>query len=1567
MLWDTEEIGRVLGSQIYIYNSPEDIPAEPPRGVNDVFIDINLGKVYQWDGTEWKYKFPIPNDSRIVDIVDELTALGARLEDEESARVVAENARVGAEQSRSDAESIREGNEAARQSNETARQTAETVRASSETSRNDAESLREEAEGARQTAEANRAVAEGARSDAEQSRASAETARSTAETARTSAEQARVSAESARATAEGQRATVETARANAESARASAETARQTNESTRQSQEQTRQSQESARQTAEGARASAEQTRAQKEVARQVAESNREDAEALRVQAENTRAANDALWNEHEQTRQANEAQRVLAEQARVEAEIGRQAELDSKITYGSGWFDGSGGVHYSEESDLADNIKTNEGSSVVDAVARFDPISQAVEDGSYAKMDNMKGRSFAYNQLVLNGLPSDITSWTVYGASTITYENNSIHYVSSRAYDAAVPTLCTGVVEGHKYLVLLTVKNNSNSSIDIQYFINSSTFGSRYTVTAGDYKTYAQIATASASNTGQSLIYIGNITAVTDLNFKNVMLFDLTAMGISATTADEAIVALRSYGIEPTSYNEYSVGKIIDSKPNKIISRGVNLWDEEWASGSITDDGSIAITATIYGTSYNRCSPSTMYYSNVVLRLAYYDANKVFISRDTNAGLEHTAPINAYFFRPTMTVAYGSTYNHDITIAKGTTNPGYHAFVKDEHDLVLPVMRSAGSVADDKNNVNVGTFDGTQLAFVRLTEQGLNLYRITPTSIAKSDSFNMVNSFGIPVVNQFSSAIETEEKIQKPINDGTIYILLKTTRTLADFYVNYELANPVPQDPAISLPQNIKVWNGGSLETQYESPNTTPGLISLTYQANVKNFVVGMAKREDINWNPNNVVSQAQLQTGLAPKADVEKVENGEIKAGIAKSLATEVGRDDETPFSFTTVGIETDVETGFQELRKLVCVDVVRNQEYRWSSISTTYDNVTVSVENGKIKIVVSGERTRYVAVNFDGTIEKVSGHIYYYNFNESSNLTSLIGYNNAQGVYIAQSNPNGSGNFTPKGIYVSGTTGFATCTLIIGTNVTSGTYYLAPVFIDLTKKYGNNDVVNAILGTGTDAEKVARLLAFDPEILSDTDYDAGTLVPSKTAKLKMVDYNHFAGNSESNLQYIGHYYQQPSSSNYVISPNNNFNCYVVEVLSGRQIAMTTEAGVTLESTAIVAFLDKDMNVIGGDQSGYSQSVALFTTPINCKYIRFAISVSDTHNFSVFYYWDGSRIGYEPYQEHIYDMPNYEGHGILKVVDGKVVADGTELYPDGNSKKRYGKYTFTGNEVWQTFGQCYFVNNIIDPYAKHVENNEVPNCLSPIGQPVTINNLYACSVTSAYVARDNNIYISADLYENRASLVGKTIAYELATEEDIETAPFNGNPYMDDFGTMEFQDENGNTIPGLQGCELFYKANVAGFAESLYVKTDGDPDDLVTQEELAPRDAVDAQLKEALGGTLRNILVSKIVTGGGTLPLINTDWLDLGSVEWTLSGSRANQFKAQITISDGNNGTNIVSSMYESMYATLENITNMRMRYVGGSLYITNESYTDPVAFKAAMKGVLLAYEKA
>lgn len=496
--------------------------------------------------------------------------------------------------------------------------------------------------------------------------------------------------------------------------------------------------------------------------------------------------------------------------------------------------------------------------------------------------------------------------------------------------------------------------------------------------------------------------------------------------------------------------------------------------------------------------------------------------------------------------------------------------------------------------------------------------------------------------------------------------------------------------------------------------------------------------------------------------------------------------------------PMSFGMVGgaQKSAVGDGNASLNKLVCVDVVKNQitPAKAAETMTTTDTGLVNkyLQGGainlaheyliiiKITSITNGSlRLRYPAIQ---------------NLSVGTNFVLVTSPNHRDMMIQIASEEGNEASFVFPDDYLK--------------------------TIDLTQRYGNNDVVNTIIGTDASTQ-VARLLAFDPEILKDLSYDAGTLVPSKTAKLLSVGVNQW--DEEWELGY------------YDVSSNGAFRERSDGICSkrGEKFPLIPAATYSCElptdnsPSATILFFDKSDILLSYVTKLNGQT---FTAPKNAEYYIFYMNqYGTTYNHDICINVSDPNINgkYYPSKRTPVTLPNYEGHGILKVVDGKVVADGTELYPDGNSKKRFSVVDL-GTLTWaydsdnnQTFNAALDVsrgNPFICPLYVFAGDVGVGDLTDKTG-----------------LTRNGVLYLKNVSYTDAATfksaMSGVYLVYELATEEDITTSVFQSTFPVEQGGTLQFLDEDDNPIAGLQGSEIFYQKNLKAFTEAFGEAIGWDP----------------------------------------------------------------------------------------------------------------------------------------
>lgn len=237
-----------------------------------------------------------------------------------------------------------------------------------------------------------------------------------------------------------------------------------------------------------------------------------------------------------------------------------------------------------------------------------------------------------------------------------------------------------------------------------------------------------------------------------------------------------------------------------------------------------------------------------------------------------------------------------------------------------------------------------------------------------------------------------------------------------------------------------------------------------------------------------------------------------------------------------------------------------------------------------------------------------------------------------------------------------------------------------------------------------------------------------------------------------------------------------------------------------------------------------------------------------------------------------------------------------------------------------------------------------------------------------------------DKYIYVKtstnyADAASFKAAMSGVMLYYELAQETTEQGTPFAEALPINDYGMLYWLDENDNLVGIPQGVKIFFPVNYKGFLDDVYSRTSGDAENLVIQSELSAsetaRDTVDAQLLNAIGGTLRQCLcVAK------SLSFDNTNMVDLGTLSWTYYAGY-NGFMAVISdvkkTNTASQEPNMICSKYRTAISYSDYDGSTKSLYTwnnlsGNNIVVRDTSFgTDADAFKNAMKGVLLAYEKA
>ena len=286
-----------------------------------------------------------------------------------------------------------------------------------------------------------------------------------------------------------------------------------------------------------------------------------------------------------------------------------------------------------------------------------------------------------------------------------------------------------------------------------------------------------------------------------------------------------------------------------------EVTKAGVNLWNEAWEVGGYsTANGEKATQSnTIRSTNAISVIPNGNYYVGVfgtgAIYLFYYDANGNYVGNSggyVSSGVK-TLPSNAYQMRFQLNPAYGTTYNHDISINYPSTDTTYHAY--NPNSAVYPVswQTEAGTVYGGTVDVVTGVLTVKYKSFIPTSSNTIGLDTTHDGCyIYPTDNDMKSAKFGYGYSSMFSRATSTWNdpcSILFGYNNAVVYLInfasaegLSTLQDIKNWLdanpvqIVYELATPqtyqlTPVQVACLLGQN-NVWAdcGDVDEVQYKA-----------------------------------------------------------------------------------------------------------------------------------------------------------------------------------------------------------------------------------------------------------------------------------------------------------------------------------------------------------------------------------------------------------------------------------------------------------------------------------------------------------------------------------------------------------------------------------------------------------------------------------------------------------------------------------------------------------------------------------------------------------------------
>lgn len=522
----------------------------------------------------------------------------------------------------------------------------------------------------------------------------------------------------------------------------------------------------------------------------------------------------------------------------------------------------------------------------------------------------------------------------------------------------------------------------------------------------------------------------------------------------------------------------------------------------------------------------------------------------------------------------------------------------------------------------------------------------------------------------------------------------------------------------------------------------------------------------------------------------------------------------------------------------------------------------------------------------------------------------------------------------------------------------------------------FLDLTQMFGSTiadyiySLEQANAGSG-----VAWFKRYFPK--EYYAYNSGELVSVKTQGKKITHFNQWDEEWELGAIDLANG-QDISSSTYFRS--KNYTNIIPSTLYYSKSA----------SAIYGCFYDANKGFI----SAFSNDNTPFETPSNAYYVRFYTQgTTYNHDICINFHYDGERDGeYEPYDSETYACDDIELRGIPQLDENNnLTFEGDEYANDGNVKRKIIEYTFTGQEACSIVAGDYplFQVDIGDTILKATTTSALFSAKWKISFiSASVQNEWVAEISYGhyvYFQPPTSITTTEQLL---AEITGLKLVAELVTPTDENSIPFTEVQECDNWGTEEWLAPTTDTRPCEVpvGHETDYLPDLKAKLEvapntpnenGVYVMEHNASGNSYTpiatwlQANGYVNEISANAIKENIGGTLRHQLAQ-----ANNIDFDNTAWVDLGTLSFTRFEENGKYYFI-VRINDGALPTAGGQPSICPIYKAIDDYSSLSdKQYVFAdatfsssfpTLVIKDDSYTDATAFKNAMKGVLLAYEKA
>lgn len=301
-----------------------------------------------------------------------------------------------------------------------------------------------------------------------------------------------------------------------------------------------------------------------------------------------------------------------------------------------------------------------------------------------------------------------------------------------------------------------------------------------------------------------------------------------------------------------------------------------INIWDEEWEVGTISDaTGQNTNYQGIRTKNYINVKPNHSYFlylnhtnGSTAMRTRWYDINKNYIGNSPaiSYNKSFTVPSNAYYLRFCPQSSYGETYLNDISVNYPATDTAYHAYTGTTYPISWET--EAGTVYGGSLDVTTGllTVDWRSITLTGAEEEGwtigktgtANWYYITKsgilTALAKNNSDNIKTNL-YPWANVVNAS--TDNGSWGSTGVGAVRVRWGTEDTIANWksflasnplHVVYKTLEPLtyqltPTEVTTLLGLN-RIWaDTGNVDVTYVR-NTNNGKIITNINNNIKSIL---------------------------------------------------------------------------------------------------------------------------------------------------------------------------------------------------------------------------------------------------------------------------------------------------------------------------------------------------------------------------------------------------------------------------------------------------------------------------------------------------------------------------------------------------------------------------------------------------------------------------------------------------------------------------------------------------------------------------------------------------